>query len=118
MVCVDISGSFVSSGNVINAHRSGPDAMAGGDVADCCSNQIRLLARGNVTTGKGQDFGLGHAVTRGLDLPVLVWVLGAAAHVERDRAVEVAGDRRQIPALSVAAVFLDESRSFVEERCA
>jgi len=48
---------------------------------------------------------------------VLIRVLVAAADVEGDRAVQVAGDRGEIPALGVAAVLTDESRGEVEERC-
>ncbi len=67
----------------MNAHRSGRDAMASRDVADRRSEQVRVLARGQVTTRKGQDFGLGHALTGGTDLPVLVGAPGNRAPVIR-----------------------------------
>ena len=70
-----------------------------------------MLAGGQVAAGEGQDFGPGHALAGGLDLPVLVGVLVAAADVEGDRAAEVAGDRGEVPALRMAAVLADESRS-------
>jgi hypothetical protein len=53
--------------------------VAGGDVADRCG-QVRVPR-------KGQDFGLGHALASGRDLPVLIGVLVAATDVEGDPAV-------------------------------
>ncbi len=75
-----------------------------------------MLAGGQVAAGEGQDLGLRHALAGGRDLAVFVGVLVAAAHVEGDRAVQVAGDRSQIPAIGVAAVFGDEARRVVQER--
>src|SRR3984893_16900639 len=94
----------------------GAHAVAFGDVADGSGEEAGVLAGGQVTAGKGQDLGLGHALAGGLDLPVLVGVLVAAADVEGDRAAEVAGDRGEVPAPRVAAVLADESRGVVEER--
>jgi len=68
-----------------------------------------------VAAGKGQDLGLGHALAGGLDLPVLVGVVIAAADVKGDRAAEVAGDRREVPASRVATVLGGEPRGAVEE---
>ena len=69
-----------------------------------------------MAAGEGQDFGLGYSLAGGLDLPVLVGVLVAAPDVEADRAVQVAGDRGQIPASRVAAVLADEPGGVVHER--
>src|SRR5260221_12931382 len=94
----------------------GAYAVAGRDVADRCGEEVRVLAGGEVAAGEGQDRGLGHALAGGRDLPVLVGVLVAATHVEGDPAVQLAGDRGEIPALRVAAVLGDEARGVVEER--
>ena len=75
--------------------RRGADAVAGRDVADRRGEEVRVLAGGQVAAGEGQDLGLGHALAGGRDLPVLIGVLLAAADVEGDRAVQVAGDRGQ-----------------------
>jgi len=72
------------------------------DVANRGGQQVRVLTGSQVTAGEGQDFGLGHALAGGRDLPVLVGVLVAAADVEGDRAVQVTGDRGEIPAPRVA----------------
>src|ERR1700732_3506509 len=94
----------------------GAHAGACGDVADGGGEEVRVLAGGQVTAGEGQDLGLGHALAGGLDLPVLIGVLVAAADVEGARPVQLAGDRGEIPALSVAAVLSDEARGVMEER--
>src|SRR5260221_993570 len=94
----------------------GAYAVAGRDVADRCGEEVRVLAGGEGAAGEGQDLGLGHALAGGRDLPVLVGVLVAAGNVEGDRAVQVAGDRGEVPALGVAAVLGGESRGVVEER--
>ena len=93
----------------------GAHAVAFGDVADGCGAEVRVLAGGQVAAGKGQDLGLGHALAGGLDLPVLVGVVIAAADVKGDRAAEVAGDRREVPASRVATVLGGEPRGAVEE---
>ena len=94
----------------------GADAVAGRDVADRRGEEVWVLAGGQVAAGEGQDLGPGHALAGRRDLPVLVGVLLAAAHVEGDRVTGVAGDRGKIPALRVAAVFGDEPRGVVQER--
>src|SRR5260370_15888352 len=94
----------------------GAHAVAFGDAADGCGEEVGVLAGGQVAAGEGQDLGLGHALAGGRDLPVLVGVLVAAGDVEGDRAAEVAGDRGEVPAPRVAAVLGGRSRCGVEER--
>src|SRR5580704_6013589 len=95
----------------------GADAVAFGDLADGCGEEVWVLAGGQVSAGKGQDRGLRHALANGLDLPVLVGVLVTAADVEGDRAAQLAGDRGEVPALRVVAVLDGEARGAVQERC-
>jgi hypothetical protein len=90
--------------------------VAGRDIADRRGEEVWVLAGGQVAAGESQDFCLGYALAGRRDLPVLVGVLIAAADVEGNRAVQVAGDRGEIPALRVAAVLGDEARGIVEER--
>src|SRR5258708_9830366 len=94
----------------------GAYAVAGRDVADRCGEEVRVLAGGQVAAGEGQDLGLGHALAGGRDLPVLVGVLVAAADVQGDPAVQLPGDRGEVPALRLAAVPGDEARGVVEGR--
>src|SRR5215471_19036029 len=94
----------------------GAHAVAGRDVADRRGEEVRVLAGGQVAAGEDEDLGVGHALSGGRDLPVLVGVLVAAADVEGDRAVQLAGDRGEVPALRVAAVLADEPRGVVHER--
>src|ERR1700704_2516682 len=79
-----------------------PHAVADRDVADGRGEEVGVLAGGQVTAGEGEDFGLRHPLTSGRNLPVLIGVLVAASDVEGDRAVQVTGDRGQVPALRVA----------------
>src|SRR5690348_16479762 len=82
----------------------GAYSVAGRDVADRRGEEVRMPAGCQVSAGEGQYFGLRHPLMRGRDLPVLVGVLVAADDVEGDRAVQVTGDRGEIPALRVAAM--------------
>ena len=56
------------------------------------------------------------SLARGVDLSGLEAVLFASREVERDRVLELASDRREIPPLSVAAMLGDEPRRAVHER--
>src|SRR5947208_17006742 len=92
----------------------GAHAVADRDVADGRGEGVGVFAGGQVTAGEGKDFGLRHPLASGRNLPVLVGVLVATPDVEGDRAVQVTGDRGQIPALCVAVVLADEPRGVVE----
>ena len=55
---------------------------------------------------------------RGCDLSGLEWVLFTARDVKVDVALELANDRREIPACRVAAMLLDESGGAMHKCCA
>jgi hypothetical protein len=61
--------------------------MARRDVADRHGEEVRVLAGGQVAAGEGQDFGLRHALTSRLYLPVLVGIVVAATDVEGHTAI-------------------------------
>src|SRR5579859_1807681 len=92
------------------------DAVTGRDVADRRGKQVRVLTGGQVTAGEGQDLGAGNAFASGGDLPVLVWILLAAAEVDRNGAGHASRDLGKIPALRVTAVLADETGGAVQER--
>src|ERR1700733_11819502 len=107
--------SFVSARISFARGGRGGHAVPGRDVVDRRGEEVRVFPGGQVTAGEDQDLGAGHSLAGGRDLPMLVGVLLAAAHVEGNRAVKVAGDRGEVPPLRVAAVLADESGGVVRE---
>ncbi|MDT7553868.1 MAG: hypothetical protein QOI16_2404 [Pseudonocardiales bacterium] len=95
----------------------GAHAVAGGEVVDGRGEQVRVLAGGQVPAGEGQDLVFRHTSAGGRDLPVFVGVLDAARDGDRDRAAQLAGDRREVPTARVATVLADEPRRIVQEHC-
>jgi hypothetical protein len=84
------------------ARAVGAYAVACGDVVDLGGEEVRVLAGGQVAAGEGQDFYLGCALACGRYLAVFIGIFVAAADVEGDCAVEILGNRGEVPPVGVA----------------